>query len=122
MLAGRERVNCHGIENLPNLFENRCPIALEGGETPIAYCSLRIESLRFDQCFRPCSRHFATIKLHKVQFTYTSSAGRTARKITKNNLIFQSLTRILMIQIREVALVLLIFKSGNFFLAQPAFQ
>ena len=33
-------INCHGIENLPYLFENRCPITLEGGETPMVYCSL----------------------------------------------------------------------------------
>ena len=32
-------INCHGIENLPYLFENRCLITLEGDETPIAYCS-----------------------------------------------------------------------------------
>ena len=31
-------INCHGIENLPCLFENRCLVALEGGETPTAYC------------------------------------------------------------------------------------
>ena len=33
-------INFLGIENLSNLFENRCPIALEGGETPMAYCSI----------------------------------------------------------------------------------
>ena len=33
-------INCHGIENLSYLFENRCIIALEGGETPVAYCSV----------------------------------------------------------------------------------
>ena len=32
-------INCNGIENLPYLFENRCLITHEGGETPIAYCS-----------------------------------------------------------------------------------
>ena len=56
-------INCHGIENLPSLFENRCLIILEGGETPMAYCSIGIESLLFDQCFRPFFRHFATMKL-----------------------------------------------------------
>ena len=40
--------NCHVVENLPYLFENRCHITLEGGETPIAYFSV---SLQFDQCF-----------------------------------------------------------------------
>ena len=44
-------INCLGIENLSYLFENRCLITLEGVETPMAYCSIRIESLRFDQCF-----------------------------------------------------------------------
>ena len=33
-------INCDANENLPYLFENRCLIALEGGETPIAYCSV----------------------------------------------------------------------------------
>ena len=33
-------INCHGIENLPYLLDNRCLTALEGGETPIAYCSV----------------------------------------------------------------------------------
>ena len=55
-------INCHGIENLSYLFENRCLIPLEGGETPMAYCSVCIESLRFDKCFRPVSRHFAPVK------------------------------------------------------------
>ena len=31
---------CHGIDNLPYLLENRCLIALEGGESPIANCSV----------------------------------------------------------------------------------
>ena len=55
-------INFLGIENLSYLFENRCLITLEGGETPMAYCSIRIESLRFDQCFRPFFRDFATMK------------------------------------------------------------
>ena len=55
-------INFLAIENLSHLFENRCLIALEGKETPMAYCSIWIESLRFDQCFRPFFRHFATIK------------------------------------------------------------
>ena len=33
-------INFLGIENLSHLFENRCLIALEGGETPMAYCSI----------------------------------------------------------------------------------
>ena len=35
-------INCHGIENLLYLFlfENGCLITLEGGETPVAYCSV----------------------------------------------------------------------------------
>ena len=33
-------INCHGIENLSYSFENRCLITLEGGETPMAYCSV----------------------------------------------------------------------------------
>ena len=54
-------INCHGIENLPYLFENRCLITLEVKRTlPIVRCE--IESLRFDQCFRPFYRHFATIE------------------------------------------------------------
>ena len=37
-------------------------ITLEGGQMPMAYCSILIESLRFGQCFRPIFRHFATMK------------------------------------------------------------
>ena len=33
-------VNFLGIEDLSHFFENRCLIALEGGETPMAYCSI----------------------------------------------------------------------------------
>ena len=33
-------INFLGIENLSYLFENRCLIALEEGETPMAYCSI----------------------------------------------------------------------------------
>ena len=33
-------INFLGIENLSYLFENRCLITLEGGETPMAYCSI----------------------------------------------------------------------------------
>ena len=59
-------INCLGIENLLYLFENRCLITLEGGETPMAYCFVWIESLRFDQCFRPFFRHFATMIFTKL--------------------------------------------------------
>ena len=55
-------INFLGIENLSYLFENRCLITLQGGETPMAYCSIWIESLRFDQCFGPFFRDFATMK------------------------------------------------------------
>ena len=55
-------INCYWIENLPYLFENQCLIIFEGGEAPIAYCSVRIESLRFGQSFRSFFRHFATMK------------------------------------------------------------
>ena len=34
-------ISCHGIENLPYLFENQCLITLEGGKTPMAYCLVR---------------------------------------------------------------------------------
>ena len=33
-------INFLGIENISCLFENRCLITLEGGETPMAYCSI----------------------------------------------------------------------------------
>ena len=33
-------INFLGIENLSHLFENRCLITFEGGETPMAYCSI----------------------------------------------------------------------------------
>ena len=33
-------INFLGIENLSYLLENRCLIALEGGEMPMAYCSI----------------------------------------------------------------------------------
>ena len=33
-------INCLGIENLSYLFENQCSITIEGGETPMAYCSI----------------------------------------------------------------------------------
>ena len=33
-------INCLGIENLSCLFENQCLITLEGGEAPMAYCSI----------------------------------------------------------------------------------
>ena len=33
-------INFLGIENLSYLFENRCLITLEGGETSMAYCSI----------------------------------------------------------------------------------
>ena len=33
-------INCPGKENLSYLFENQCLITLEGGETPMAYCSI----------------------------------------------------------------------------------
>ena len=42
-------INCLGITNLPHLFENQCLITLEGGETPIAYCSIvRFEKSPYD--------------------------------------------------------------------------
>ena len=56
-------INCHGIENLSYLFENRCLITIEGGEMPLAYCSVSIEPLLFDRCFKVFSRHFATVKV-----------------------------------------------------------
>ena len=33
-------INCLGTENLSYLFENRCLTTLEGGESPMAYCSM----------------------------------------------------------------------------------
>ena len=33
-------VNFLGIENLSYLFENLCLVTLEGGKTPMAYCSI----------------------------------------------------------------------------------
>ena len=33
-------INCLGLENHSYLFENRCLITIEVGETPIAYCSM----------------------------------------------------------------------------------
>ena len=33
-------INFLGTENLSYSFENRCLITLEGGETPMAYCSI----------------------------------------------------------------------------------
>ena len=33
-------VNCHGIDDLLYLFENRCLTTLERGEMLIAYCSV----------------------------------------------------------------------------------
>ena len=33
-------INFLGIENLSYSFENRCLITLEGGEMPMAYCSI----------------------------------------------------------------------------------
>ena len=33
-------INLLGIENLSYLLENRCLITLEGGVTPMAYCSI----------------------------------------------------------------------------------
>ena len=33
-------INLLGIENLSYLFENLCLITLEGGVTPMAYCSI----------------------------------------------------------------------------------
>ena len=56
-------------------------ITLERQETPIAYCSVLGESLRFDEYFRPCFSPFATIEFYKVKFTDISNAGKTARKM-----------------------------------------
>ena len=55
-------INCHGIENLSYLFENRCRLTLEGGETPMAYLFDLNRVLIFDQRFMPFSRHFAKMK------------------------------------------------------------
>ena len=33
-------INFFDIQNLSYLFENQCLITLEGGETPMAYCSI----------------------------------------------------------------------------------
>ena len=38
-------------------------MTIERGETPIAYCSVKGGSLRFDQRFRPFFSHVATMKL-----------------------------------------------------------
>ena len=40
LMAGRYHpyINCHRIENLLYLFENRCLITLEGGQAALAYC------------------------------------------------------------------------------------
>ena len=37
----------------------------------------------FDQCFRPFLSDFATMKFYKVEFTYTSGADKTTRKLQK---------------------------------------
>ena len=51
---------------------------------PIAHSSVQVESLQFDQCFRPLFSHFAAGPyLYQVKFTDTSSADKTARNITK---------------------------------------
>ena len=42
-----------------------------------------LKFLRFDQRFRPFFSHLATMKFYKVEFTSTSGAGMTARKISK---------------------------------------
>ena len=44
---------------------------------------LHEESLQFDQCFRPFSVILQPLKFYKVEFTYTSSAVKTVRKISK---------------------------------------
>ena len=46
------------------------------------------------------------LNFYKVEFIYTSSAGKTPRKITQNTLIFWLFTRIRIIQVCEVLLVL----------------
>ena len=85
-LFGGERyplpIYCHGAENLYRLLENLCHIALERGDTPIAYCSAYGEPLHFDQCFRPFSATLQSCNSYKVKYTDTSSAGKTAKKIT----------------------------------------
>ena len=64
-------IYCHGIEKPQYLFENLRFITVERGERPIAYCSARRESLRFDRCFRPFFSHFATMNnFYEVEFTY----------------------------------------------------
>ena len=51
---------------------------------PIAYCSVKKESLQFDKCLGSFFGHFATLKFYKVKFfTDTSCVGMTARKVTK---------------------------------------
>ena len=50
---------------------------------PIVYCSLCGESLQFDPCFRPLPATLQSLNFYKVEFADTSSAGKTARKITK---------------------------------------
>ena len=52
-----------GLEIFLYLFENRYLTTLEERETPIAYCSVSIDSLRFDQCFMPFFRHSAICEI-----------------------------------------------------------
>ena len=70
-------------------------------ETPIAQCSVKGDSSQFNQCFRPFLNDFAAMKFFKVEFTDTSSAGKTARKI-KDTSIFRLLTEILIIPISNL--------------------
>ena len=76
-------IYCYGIENHQCLSENLCLIMLESSETPIACCSALGESLRFVQRFTPFSSHFLTMRFCTVEFTDTSSAGKTVRKVTE---------------------------------------
>ena len=54
-------IYCHGTENLSYLLEIDVE-TLETGETPIVYCCVQGESLQIDQCFKPFSSHFVTIR------------------------------------------------------------
>ena len=55
----------------------------ERAEMPNAHCSVEGDSAQFDQCFRPFFNHFPARKLCRIEFTDTSSAGKTARKIAE---------------------------------------
>ena len=81
-------------------------MTFERDKTPIAYCSVQVEFLHFDQCFRPFFSPFATIKCYQANFTDTSSDGKTAKENHKNASIFRLSTEIWIIQICDVLLFL----------------